>query len=77
MTPREVIQEAIAEEARAQRLLSVGVVARELQVSHGTIRNWIKAGKLPAERTLGGWWRVRAGDVRAVKAQFAHPDRSA
>ena len=50
-----------------ERLLTVGAVARELQLSAGTIRNWIKAGDLAAERTLGGWYRVRVADVRALR----------
>lgn len=69
------LSEASGEEVRARRLLSVGAVARELQVSLGTIRNWIKAGKLPAERTLGGRYRVRVGDMRA--AQKAQKEQSA
>lgn len=55
-----------------ERQLSVGAVARELRVSLGTVRNWIKSGKLAARRTLGGQYRISLSDMRAAqKAQNA------
>lgn len=50
-----------------ERLLTVGAVARELQVSAGTIRNWIKAGDLPAQRMFGGWFRIRVADLHVLR----------
>jgi excisionase family DNA binding protein len=52
------------------RLLDVGTAARQLQVSAQTIRNWIRAGKLAAERSPSGRWRIKASLVAARKQEI-------
>jgi excisionase family DNA binding protein len=49
------------------RLISAAEAARRLGVNKSTATRWIAAGKLPAFRTPGGHWRVRAIDVERVK----------
>lgn len=36
-----------------------------------TLRNWARAGKISAQRTLGGHRRYRESEVRALIAQWA------
>lgn len=48
------------------RLLDVGTVARRLDVTPVTIRNWIRSGKLRAERTLTGRYRIRASILASL-----------
>ncbi len=50
--------------------MSAAAAARELEVNRSTVTRWIAAGKLPASRTPGGHWRVRAADVRRLKAEM-------
>lgn len=45
--------------------LSTGQAARHCLVSGATIANWIAAGRLPAQRTVGGQYRIRPSDLRA------------
>lgn len=40
------------------RLLDTTQAAKHWNVAAGTIRRWIRAGKLPAVKTPGGVWRV-------------------
>jgi len=40
--------------------LTAAAAARRLGVNKSTMTRWIAAGKVPATRTLGGQWRVRA-----------------
>jgi excisionase family DNA binding protein len=49
-----------------QRLaVSSGEAARHCLVSTDTIANWIASGRLPAQRTAGGQYRIRLLDLRA------------
>ncbi len=51
--------------SRSKRLaLSTGRVARYCLVSPDTIANWISSGRLVAQRTAGGQWRIRVSDLR-------------
>lgn len=57
---------------RAERRVGVAAAARLLGVSMGTVRNWIRAGKIPATRqaeTPGGKgvFQIRLGDLDALK----------
>jgi excisionase family DNA binding protein len=38
-------------------------------VSSATIVNWIKAGKLPAQRTAGGQYRIHRSDLRTFMSK--------
>jgi len=51
------------------KLLRLSVVAQRCDVSVQTVRNWINAGKLRAERTLGGHLRVREEDAEKITLQ--------
>jgi two-component system, OmpR family, response regulator VicR len=46
-----------------KRFLTTGEVARYCAVSHLTVTNWIRAGKLCASRTPGGHNRIRREDL--------------
>jgi len=50
--------------ARA-RLLKVRDVAEAVNVAAYTVRRWIRAGQLPAQKLRSGHWRVRPEDVEA------------
>jgi excisionase family DNA binding protein len=47
------------------RALTSGQAARYCLVSADTIANWITAGRLAAQRTAGGQYRIRVHDLRA------------
>jgi len=49
-----------------RRLISAAEAARRVGVHKGTMTRWIATGKVPAFRTPGGHWRVRAVDVDAM-----------
>lgn len=42
----------------SDRRLHLRVVAQRFGVTVNTVRKWIRSGKLAAERTPGGHWRV-------------------
>jgi two-component system, OmpR family, response regulator VicR len=48
---------------REKRFLTTGEIARYCAVSHLTVTNWIRAGKLFASRTPGGHNRIRREDL--------------
>jgi excisionase family DNA binding protein len=52
------------------RYLTTGEVARRCQVSVGTVKNWIEAGKLEAFRTPGRHFRIRASELRRLETAF-------
>ena len=55
--------------------VSSGRAARYCLVSSDTIANWIGAGRLPAQRTAGGQYRIRLSDLRAfMKAHEMRTD---
>lgn len=49
------------------RYISAAEAARRLDVNTSTVTRWIAAGKLPAFRTPGGHWRVKATDVEKMQ----------
>jgi excisionase family DNA binding protein len=53
-----------AARARADAVSS-GQAARFCYVTSDTIVNWIRADRLPAQRTAGGQYRIRVGDLLA------------
>src|SRR3981189_2874137 len=52
------------------RYLTTGEGARRCQVSVGTVKNGIEAGKLEAFRTPGRHFRIRASELRRFQAAF-------
>jgi excisionase family DNA binding protein len=48
---------------REKRFLTTGEIAQYCAVSHLTVTNWIRAGKLFASRTPGGHNRIRREDL--------------
>ena len=48
------------------RLLRIGEVAQEFQVTVPTVRAWADAGKIKAYRTLGNQRRFRESDITAL-----------
>jgi excisionase family DNA binding protein len=48
---------------REKSFLTTGEIARYCAVSHLTVTNWIRAGKLCASRTPGGHSRIRREDL--------------
>jgi excisionase family DNA binding protein len=47
------------------RALTTGQAAQYCLVSADTIANWIAAGRITAQRTAGGQYRIRPEDLRA------------
>lgn len=52
------------------QLITAAEAARRLGVSTSTITRQIAAGKVPAVRTIGGHWRVRATWVASELARL-------
>ena len=44
----------MAERTTFEELMTVGEVAETLRYSEGTVRHWIRTGKLPAIQVTGG-----------------------
>ena len=49
--------------------LTTGQVAEFLSVTPDTVLKWIKAGKIPAIRTVGGHYRIAKDDVESLASQ--------
>lgn len=47
-------------------LLMPAATARLFGITTRTLLNWVRRGKLPAQRTVGGQRRYRESDVRAL-----------
>lgn len=58
---------------RERRFLTTGEIARHCQVSHLTVSNWIRAGKLAASRTPGGHYRVAREDFLQFLLMYKFP----
>lgn len=50
--------------------LTTGEVAKELEVTRQTVSDWIKAGRLPAQR-VGSRYRVKRRDLNRVVIEAA------
>ena len=60
--------------ARSKELaLSTGQAARYCYVTSYTIVNWIRAGKMKAQKTAGGQYRIRLGDLRKFMRETEMP----
>jgi len=70
MTPRRALKEANqairdGEQlvVKGERLLDVMVIARHFKVSGESVRRWIRSGRLHAERTPGGRYKVAISEA--------------
>ena len=52
------------------QLITAAEAARRIGVSKATMTRWIAAGKVPAVRTAGGQWRIRATWIDAEIARL-------
>jgi chromosome partitioning protein len=57
----------------AGRLLRTSEVAERLGVDQGTVNRYIREGKLPAQETAGGHYRVAEADLAAYLASLGAP----
>ncbi len=57
----------------AGRLLRTSEVAERLGVDQGTVNRYIREGKLPAQETAGGHYRIAEGDLTAYMASLGAP----
>ena len=58
-----------------KRLISAAEAARQLGVDKATVARWCQQGKIPAVRTLGGHWRIRATVVHGMMEGLGPEDR--
>jgi len=58
---------------RDRSFLTTGEIGEYCHVSHLTVSNWIRAGKLAASRTPGGHSRVRREDFLRFLVQYNFP----
>ena len=68
---QETIQEAIEVVHEANRLLSVALAAKRLQVCPATVRRWIKCGRLPASRYPGGF-KIKFSDLQQIQRTLVY-----
>ncbi len=55
--------------------IKVETIAKELDVSEATVRNWIREGKLKAAK-FGRDYRIRQEDYEEFIQRHLHPDDS-
>ena len=68
----------MAERTTFEELMTVGEVAETLRYSEGTVRHWIRTGKLPAIQVTGGReYRIRLPDFLAFAEGLGIPVRPA
>jgi excisionase family DNA binding protein len=67
----EGVESEIAENAEVSRLLLPAEAAGRLGVDTRTLASWDRAGKITAQRTLGGQRRYRESEVTALAARRA------
>lgn len=47
-----------------------GIAAAQLGISTRSLNRWTSQGKIPAERTVGGWNLYDPRDVQRLKAEL-------
>jgi excisionase family DNA binding protein len=63
---RQVLEEAARDERRAEKLLTVAIAAKRLDVCTETVRRWVKAGRLPSLRYPSGQFRIPESAVEKI-----------
>lgn len=61
---------AVTETTPAGFDLSPVEAAAQVGIHAATLKRWAIDGKVPAFRTLGGWWRFRQTDIDALRRQL-------
>jgi len=56
-----------------KHLIPAAEAARRLGVDKGTVARWCQSGKLPALRTIGGHWRIRASLIDHMVREAGKP----
>jgi excisionase family DNA binding protein len=56
-----------------KRYIGTSAAARKFGVTTDTIRNWVKAGKLPANQTIGGQLRFDTRVINEMRAAKRNP----
>lgn len=56
-----------------EKLYSICQVARIYSVDYQTVWRWVKTGKMPAFKTPGNQWRIRAS---SVESKIKHAEAS-
>ena len=59
-----------------EALLTPSEVAQLFRVNPKTVTRWARAGKLSAVRTLGGYRRFRASEIKRCMEQMQGEERS-
>jgi excisionase family DNA binding protein len=58
---------------RMKDILTTTDVARLLGLHANTLKNWVRDGKIPSFRTLGGHYRIRASELAAALREHGIP----
>jgi len=58
---------------RVPECVSVGFIAKSCGVSNATVLRWIYAGKLPAFRLPGGYFRIELKKLSEFLAEYNMP----
>ena len=61
--------------AQADKILNVSDIAEFFGVSHETVWEWCKAGKLPAFK-IGKEWKVRQSDLQRLISAKVRSDKT-
>ncbi|PJA16819.1 MAG: hypothetical protein COX65_01795, partial [Elusimicrobia bacterium CG_4_10_14_0_2_um_filter_56_8] len=56
-----------------KKIFSTFEVAKMLELSPGTVANWVDAGRLTAYNTLGGHRRIKAEDLKTFLEENNNP----
>ena len=68
---QQLLQQAKADEAEAERWLSLAIACRRLGITRYTAYRWIETGRLrKARQTLTGRWQVTAASLREAEARM-------
>ena len=54
---------------KAKKILLAGEAARELQICGLTLRNWVRDGRIRAERTSSGYHLFTSAEIERVKGE--------
>jgi putative resolvase len=61
---------------RSERLLDASIVAARFGVTATTVRNWIRSGKLSAQRTPSGRYRIPDSECARLEQKNEKNERT-